>query len=132
MAGQVEGCDLNLLKRDAACISLQCLGEPDWDAIDIVARIGSLAALGGTDYSDDPTQLDADAAAWTSLNPDEIKPLFTYLEIQEALGAGATFGGDSSIQNLRTLASCYRCMGKKRREGILLFLKCQIASEATV
>ena len=121
-------CDLNDLKKRAACLMPRCLGEVDRSAIDIYVRAADLAAVGGTDYTANLTKLDSDAAAYSVLSVDEMKSIALYIDIQNAIQDGATFGGDASVEHLKELSRCLECVGTDRRKGMLLYLKCALAA----
>lgn len=118
----IEGCDLNAIKAAAACFMPQCLGETDREALEILVRYETAVAEGMPQLT--LHELDAAAASWAQLSESERKAICLWIDLQNAIGEGADFGGDTSVNHLLELAKCYKCIGTARRKGIMLFLKC--------
>lgn len=119
-------CNVNTLLISAACFTDKCMAQPDRDAITIYARIKNLAAIGGTDYSDNLKQLLIDSATWRKRAEDELKAIAVYVSLENAINDGANI--NLNVNSLMTAAKCLRtqCLGKEDLNGVLAFLACSI------
>ena len=122
-------CDLNALLGATACFQDKCMAQSDRDAVKIYARIKNLAALGGTDYSSDLTQLMDDAALWRLRSPDELAAVDVYITLQNAINNGASI--DTAVSALATAIKCLKgqCVGTADAQGLLAYLKCAIETQ---
>ena len=122
-------CDLNTLMQLSTCYGDKCMGRVDRNAVIIWARIKNLAALGGTDYSNNVAQLMIDARQWVVRAHDELEQIATYLAVQNAINDGASLSGTPN--SIITAAKCATidCMGRTQQEGIMSFLGCAITTQ---
>ena len=119
-------CDLNELKIAATCFMSKCMGDPTRESIDLYLILKYLAAIGGTDYTQNIGALEVDANQWERLAESDRKAINTYTLLQMAIGAGAEFDGGTSANNLRTLSKCIECWGSDQRKNLASFAFCQI------
>ncbi len=119
-------CDLNELKVLATCFMSKCMGDSTRESIDLYIILKYLAAIGGTDYTDNLSALEVDANQWERLAESDRKAINTYTMLQIAIGAGAEFEGGTSASNLKNLSRCIQCWGSDQRKDFEAFSFCQI------
>ncbi len=119
-------CDLNELKVLATCFMSKCMGDGTRESIDLYIILKYLAAIGGTDYTQNLSSLEVDANQWERLAESDRKAINTYTMLQLALNAGATFEGGTSANNLKDLSRCVQCWGSDQRKDFEAFAFCQI------
>lgn len=123
------GCDINKLLSKSSCFLNGCLSEEGRVAVDLYLRIASLAAYGGTDYSNGLTglgQLLIDSKAWNGvniLNPVNRQAVTLYIDYLDALNNGVTA---LSANALISKGQTYRRLDPNTRRNLLVFLKCQL------
>lgn len=119
-------CNLNDLIQAAKCLSDVCMSESDRKAIQIYARVASLAASGGTDYRNNLSLLLKDSRLWQLQSCDTLQAVDTYITILDANDNGAALGTDPKA--ILAEAKCMRggCLGKEQTRGVLEFLKCAL------
>lgn len=122
-------CDVNTLMTLSKCYQDKCMADGDRKAIMIYARAKNLAALGGTDYSNNLKQLLIDSAAWRQRAENELRAIVVYETIQNAINDGASI--NTNTNSLATAAKCFgsMCLGKEDQNGILAFLGCTITTQ---
>jgi len=124
MAGDYHSCDINDILAASKCLKPPCQSGFMADALMIGVEVADLAALGGTDYTDDLNQLLTDAREWAILNNKLRDVVELYLAIQRALDDGATTPED--LTEFLTTVECYQCLGHETRKNLILYLRCQI------
>lgn len=122
-------CDVNGLLKASTCFSDKCMSDYDRKAIMIYARIKNLAAIGGPDYSSNTKQLLIDSAQWRKRAEDQLKAIWTYITLENAINDGATI--NLNVNSLATQAKCYgpACLGREDQNGILAFLGCALNTQ---
>jgi hypothetical protein len=115
--------NLNALKVASTCFLPQCLGGEDRLAIQLHIRMKNLAVVaGGVNYS--LKTLESAAAQWLhNLSEDERQSVALYLDLQNAIGAGAQFTSGTGINGLKKDAKCIACLGIEAKRNLLLYLK---------
>ena len=126
MAANFLDCDIDAILAASKCIKPTCRSGYMTDALKIGVLIADLAASGGTDYTDDLTQLLTDARKWQVLNPKLREVVELYLLIQVALDHGATTPED--LDAFLQTVECYQCLGFETRKNLEVFLRCQLDS----
>jgi hypothetical protein len=107
--------------------SFQRLGEKQNKAIQLLLLIKELAALGGTDYSDDLAQLQTDVAGLRALiGGNQLQAALTGIYAQNAVAAGAAVSTD--VSDLTAEATCLFCLPDI--DLYLLWLTCQLGEHA--
>lgn len=98
----------------------------DREAVTIYLRIKNLAALGGTDYSNNLKQLMIDSIAWQKRAKHELEAIAVWITLQNAINDGASVS--SSPNTLYIAAKCLvaKCLGKEQMNGIAAYLGCSI------
>ena len=125
MANSTTSCAVNTLLARAKCFEKNCLGEIDWNAMEIYARVKNLAASGGTDYSANLNALLKDSKEYQMLPKDQRRAINLVLSIDNANDDGAVVSYDPNV--LRANAKCFMCLGIELQLQILLYLRCSLA-----
>jgi hypothetical protein len=115
--------------KDASKCFQNCLTTDERKKLLIIVGAYELAAVGGTDYTNDIGTLITAAKCFQCLNEDEREAILLYIRVRRAIDAGATF--DSTVEGLKALAKCL-CIGGEFDENLLLFLEDKYAAAQTV
>jgi hypothetical protein len=125
MPEHTTSCAVNTLLARSKCLQRLCLGETDWNAIGIYARVKNLAASGGTDYSANMNALLQASKEYQVLPGDQRRAIDLLLSIDNANDNGASVSYDPNV--LKSNAKCFECLGLELQMQILLFLRCSLA-----
>jgi hypothetical protein len=98
----------------------------DRRALMVYMLIQELAALGGTDYTADFSQLLEDVAPFSAMREDQREGALIQIFKENAVEAGATISDD--INEVMAAAACINC--KADLDLILLYLTCQLGVHA--
>ena len=121
-------CNVNGLLKAASCFQDKCMSTQDRKALIIYARIKNLAALGGTDYSNNLAALMKDSITWQKRAKDELEAIAVYMALENAINDGATI--NLNVNSLAAAAKCLKagCLGNEQLNGIGAFLGCAITT----
>ena len=124
MPEATTSCDVNTLLARAKCYEKFCLGEQDWNGIEIYARVLGLQAAGGTDYRTNTNALLQASKEYQALSGDQRKAIDLLLTLDNADDNGAVISYDPNT--LKKNAAGFISLGHELQKQVLLFLKCQL------
>lgn len=125
MPEHTTSCDINTLISRSKCFQKNCLGEQDWEGIEIYARIQNLAASGGADYRTNFDALLLAAKAYQPVPSDTRKAIDLLLTLDNANDNGATVSYNPNV--LKSGAARMISLGVELQKQLNLFLKCSLA-----
>ena len=116
--------DVNQLLSDSACYKEFCMGDGSRLPIEIYARVQNLAAIGGTDYSNDLNGLLTATKTYQPLYEEQRKAIGVNIALVNAVADGAVI--DTNVNSLKAESKCYECLGLETQKNLLLWLGIQI------
>lgn len=124
----IYSCNANTLLIAAACFINPAMEHDKRLAVELHARVGNLAAIGGTDYRNNLQKLLQDAATsqWLKLACSQREAIALYRTIKDAISDGAAFATD--INSLTKAAKCYEALGIEDKKNVLAYLGCAIST----
>lgn len=111
----------------SSCLGWQCLDTQTQKAITARAMVLELAALGGTDYTNDLPGLLNDVAKLRQLSPENRNAAMLGIMLQNATEAGASVG---DINQLRQESIQY-VNSQDQLDNMILWLTCKLGVHAT-